>query len=129
MLPPLGSTDVDVMYDATDLTPGTYNAFIRFLSNDPVTPSLDVPVELKVAAVGIDEKATSSVMIYPNPAQDFITIQTSNIVNAVKITDFSGKVLYKGTGTNLDIRNLSNGIYFVRVTTDKGTSNAKFVKK
>jgi len=129
MLPPLGSTDLDVMYDATDLTPGTYNAFIRFLSNDPVTPSLDVPVELKVAAVGIDEKATSSVMIYPNPAQDFITIQTSSIVNAVQITDFSGKVLYKGTGTNLDIRNLSNGIYFVRVTTDKGTSNAKFVKK
>ena len=128
-LPPLGSTDVDVMYDATDLIPGTYNAFIRFLSNDPANPSLDVPVELTVGGVGINDTEKTDVMIYPNPAQDYITIQTSNTVTSVQITDFSGKVLYRGTGTKLDVRNLSSGIYFVRTTTDKGTSNMKFIKK
>jgi len=128
-LPPLGSTDVDVTYDATDLVAGTYNAFIRFLSNDPVTPSLDVPVELTVGGVGIDENAKTNVMIFPNPAQDYIMIQSNNIINSVQITDFSGKVLYSGTGTKLDIRNLSSGIYFIRVSSDNGISNTKFVKK
>lgn len=128
-LPPLGSEDVDVTYDATDLTVGTYNAFIRFLSNDPVTPSLDVPVELVVAGVGIDEASKTNVMVYPNPAQDYIMIQSNNTITNVQITDFSGKVLYNGTETNLDVRNLSSGIYFLRATTDKGTSNLKFIKK
>lgn len=128
-LPPLGSIIIDVEYDATDLGIGIYNALIRFLSNDPVTPSLDVPVELVVAGVGIDEVGKTNVMIYPNPAQDYITIKANSAVTSVQITDFSGKVLYNGTGTTLDIRNLSSGIYFVRTVTDKGISNVKFVKK
>ncbi|TSA24264.1 MAG: T9SS C-terminal target domain-containing protein [Bacteroidetes bacterium] len=128
-LPPIASELIDVGYDATNLDPGIYSAFIRFLSNDPVTPALDVPVELTVAGVGIDERTTTSVMIYPNPATNFITIKSDRTISSVQITDFSGKVLYRGTETNLDIRNLSSGIYFVRTVTDKGTSNAKFVKK
>lgn len=128
-LPPLGSTDIDVLYDATDLTVGGYDAFIRFLSNDPATPSLDVPVHLDVAGVGIDESSKTTVMIYPNPAQDYIVIESNNTINAVQITDFSGKVLYNGTSSKLDVRNLASGIYFVRTTTDKGISNTKFIKK
>ncbi|MBE0649100.1 MAG: T9SS type A sorting domain-containing protein [Bacteroidales bacterium] len=128
-LPPLGSTDVDVMYDATNLDAGVYNAFIRFLSNDPATPILDVPVELTVAGVGIDENAKANVMIYPNPAQDYLVIQSTNIITGIQVSDFSGKVLYIGTDTKLNVRNLASGIYFVRTTTDKGTSNMKFIKK
>lgn len=128
-LPPLGSETVDVGYDATDLVPGIYNAFIRFLSNDPATPVLDVPVELTVAGVGIEEIGNTSVMVYPNPATDFITIKSDHAVSGVQITDFGGKVLYRGTGTTLDIRNLNSGIYFVRTITENGISNSKFVKK
>ncbi|MFH1296970.1 MAG: T9SS type A sorting domain-containing protein [Bacteroidota bacterium] len=129
LLPALASEIIDVEYDATDLDVGTYNAFIRFLSNDPATPILDVPVELDVVGVGIEEVGKTSVMIYPNPATDFITIKSDNAISSVQITDFSGKVLYKGIGTKLDIRNLTNGIYFVRTVTDQGISNVKFVKK
>ena len=128
-LPPLGSEPVDVEYDATELDAGIYNATIRFLSNDPVTPALDVPVELVVAGVGIDDVEKTTVMIYPNPAQDYITIKSNHTISSVQITDFSGKVLYKGTGTTLNIRNLSRGVYFIRTMTDKGISNTKFVKK
>ncbi len=128
-LPPLASTDIDVMYDATDLGIGTYNAFITFLSNDPVTPALAVPVELVVAGVGIEEGGKTNVMIYPNPAQDYILVQSDNTISSVQITDFSGKVLYNGNETKLDIRNLSSGIYFIRTFTDKGVSNMKFIKK
>lgn len=128
-LPPLVSEDIDVGYDATELDPGLYNAYIRFQSNDPVTPSLDVPVELVVAGVGIDENSKTSVMVYPNPAQNFITIQSDNAITAVQITDFSGKVVYMGADTKLDVSNLASGIYFLRVTTAQGTSNMKFVKR
>jgi len=128
-LPPLGSTDIDVMYDATNLDAGVYNAFIRFLSNDPATPILDVPVELTVAGVGVEENAKANVMVYPNPTQDYLTIQSNSIITAIQVTDFSGKVLYKGTDTKLDVRNLASGIYFLRATTEDGISNMKFIKK
>jgi hypothetical protein len=126
---PSGNMPVDVTYDATNLTLGTYNATMLFLSNDPDTPQLDVPVTLHVVGVGIDDPNKTSVMIYPNPATDRINILTSSAISSVVITDFSGKTVYSGTASVVDISAFANGVYFVRTVTGSGTSNMKFIKK
>ncbi|HRQ66686.1 MAG TPA: S8 family serine peptidase, partial [Xanthomonadaceae bacterium] len=43
-----GSTPVTVEYDATGLTQGVYTATLCITSNDPVTPLVEIPVELTV---------------------------------------------------------------------------------
>lgn len=48
-LNPGQSQTVNVLLDAADLTEGTYNGNINISSNDPGSPSVDVPVTLNVA--------------------------------------------------------------------------------
>jgi hypothetical protein len=45
---PGGNTAVDVTTDSTGLLPGTYGANLCVNSNDPVTPLVEVPVEMTV---------------------------------------------------------------------------------
>jgi subtilisin family serine protease len=46
------SSEVTVTFDATDLEPGDYQALLCVVSNDPVTPLVQVPVSLTVTEDG-----------------------------------------------------------------------------
>lgn len=74
------------------------------------------------------------ISLYPNPAGRSFTIQANDkniVVQQIIITDVSGKPLLTAsqpTGAT-DISQLANGIYFCRVTTNKGTSILKLIKE
>ncbi len=50
IVPPDGVQPLTVQVDATGLEPGTYEAFVVVLTNDPLNRSIKVPVTLNVAA-------------------------------------------------------------------------------
>lgn len=74
--------------------------------------------------------------IYPNPATTEINLRghsTSRISN-ITITDVSGRIVKQSRFDNfsnvqLNIANLSKGIYLLKVTTEKGTITKKFIKE
>ena len=49
VIPPDGSLDITVTFDATGVANGTYNTDINFASNDPATPLLAVPTVFEVS--------------------------------------------------------------------------------
>jgi hypothetical protein len=126
---PGNNLPLEVTCDATLLSLGTYNALLKFLSNDPVNPQVDVPVTFTVAGVGIDEASKLGVMIFPNPAKDVINVTATDKISSVSISDFSGKVVYTGAAGSIDISSFASGVYFIQTVTVKGTANTKFVKK
>jgi hypothetical protein len=71
--------------------------------------------------------------IYPNPVKDILNIQSEQglIVNSMEIYNQLGQIVIAVTNTSnrVDISNLASGIYFVKVNTDKGTANTKFIKE
>ena len=72
--------------------------------------------------------------IYPNPANDFINIETlNNETVGVKIYDITGKYTYEKAGVHsgerIDIQFLRKGMYVVEVTNNQSTSISKFIKK
>jgi hypothetical protein len=69
--------------------------------------------------------------IYPNPSSDFININTKEKVNNIEIYDATGrKVISDIVSKNqIDIRNLANGVYYIRINTDKNNLTSKFIKK
>lgn len=75
-----------------------------------------------------DEK---EIIVYPNPASDFITIINSEnkILSTIFIKDVCGKIVLRknssGIKTIIDLRKLNSGIYFVVVETE----NKNYVKK
>ncbi len=68
-----------------------------------------------------------SFQIYPNPVIDFVTVSLSEEVTSFcwSIIDMRGMTMSKGEVSNhnetrLDMRDLSNGIYFITITNDQG---------
>ena len=75
-------------------------------------------------------KGKTSISVYPNPTSDFLKFDSNSKVNAVQVFDVSGKsVSAVFTDNQMDVRNLQNGVYLLKITTDEGVSTQKFIKK
>jgi hypothetical protein len=74
-----------------------------------------------------------STMISPNPAKNIVFVSSKNIIKSIELYDIQGRLLQRNTenktNTTLDISNKSDGIYFLKVTTEKGSSVEKLVKE
>ncbi|MES2485119.1 MAG: T9SS type A sorting domain-containing protein [Bacteroidota bacterium] len=86
--------------------------------------------------VGIDDVTLSMLTIYPNPATDVINISNAaaNPVSNIQIVDFNGRLVKNqnvnaATVAQVDISDLSAGIYMMNVTTEKGMVTKKIVKQ
>jgi uncharacterized delta-60 repeat protein len=76
----------------------------------------------------IQENATTHLSIYPNPANNVVTINV-NQNTIVSILNLQGKVLDQiavGKGQQIDVSHLSSGVYFIK--TSEGQL-AKFIKE
>ena len=78
------------------------------------------------------------VVVYPNPTKDVVNVQcTMNNAqcSGIEVIDVYGKVVTTVVGANNDspaqinVSGLAAGMYFVRVTTDKGVVTKPFVKR
>jgi hypothetical protein len=78
----------------------------------------------------------SDVMVYPNPAKDYINVEfvNSKFVNSkIQISDISGKEYFnidmKSESQKINIENLVSGVYFVKITNNNGANRTvKIVK-
>ena len=87
---------------------------------------------------GIDDYLLSSINLYPNPANDVVNVEcrmqnAEYEVEAVEVYDVYGKlvntVVVNENPIRINISNLADGMYFVRVTTDAGAVTKRFMKK
>ncbi|MCK5774922.1 MAG: T9SS type A sorting domain-containing protein [Bacteroidales bacterium] len=76
----------------------------------------------------LKEIISTELKIYPNPAQDIISIDGDLIIESYWITDISGKVVVQELNTknlNVDISNLKKGYYFLNISSDQGQIRAQ----
>ncbi|MFN0202809.1 MAG: Calx-beta domain-containing protein, partial [Bacteroidia bacterium] len=73
----------------------------------------------------------NAISLYPNPTTNSFVINTNEKVNQVRMYDALGKcVLNQTTGDNIvATKSLTNGIYNVVISTDKGIWSGKLVKE
>ena len=69
--------------------------------------------------------------IYPNPSNDFINIKTANgnVFQKIIIYNALGQMILTSNLSQINIQNLSNGVYYTDIETTNGTSHKKFIKK
>ena len=130
------SVDIDVHFDATDLTAGTYNGNIKISSNDPDEPIVNVPVELIVTDSGalVNDLSNFNFNYFPNPFENKINLTANTNFTSVKIYSLLGQELIKITPENksmltIDTSKLSIGTYFMRVEIDGKIASMKMIKK
>jgi hypothetical protein len=69
--------------------------------------------------------------VYPNPAKDIVTIQSSFKVKEIEIHNALGQVVLRKEGNQnietIDVSNLQSGAYIVRIKTQRGFANKKIL--
>lgn len=83
-----------------------------------------------ILSFNIEEVLSTSV--YPNPVSEFIKIKNISTDNLLyTITDLSGNILLKGIllSKEINVSNLSSGLYILNLTGNRKNWHTKFIKK
>jgi len=78
---------------------------------------------------GLDEIETLTINVYPNPVQDILTVKGED--GSLTLTDMSGKVQFSAEHSGestINMTQLSNGIYFLKVENVTGVATKKIIK-
>lgn len=77
-----------------------------------------------------NEVSINTISIYPNPTSDWLKVNSVTNIKSLEIIDFNGNsILRKEYTTEMNVKELSNGIYFIKVYTDKDSNTYKFIKR
>lgn len=113
--------------NTVDFDPGTNVANLSALQgNDLLVAKYgDSTVPSKVYSIN----RTNDISIYPNPAKETITVKSAAKINEVRLTNMVGQVLQTTKGNTINLRDYAPGMYFLQVTTAKGSFTSKFLKE
>ncbi|MFA9388601.1 MAG: glycoside hydrolase family 9 protein [Prolixibacteraceae bacterium] len=76
-------------------------------------------------------KGTLNILVYPNPANDWLNIKTDKEDGTLKVFDGNGKLFIEsclGLENHIDIAYLTPGIYIAKIYTDEGDYGQTFIK-
>ena len=88
-----------------------------------------VTINFSIIPVGVEENV-AKVLVYPNPASDYLIISTEGNYT-VKMLNLSGQIVSEkqvAETVRIDVKDLPNGIYFIQIATEDGQVVTKFVK-
>jgi len=108
----------------------TNNASIYFDSNAAITTNTVTTVV--VESLGVNSNELGNIVLYPNPVNDRLNIATNEgTVLSSTIMDINGRSINRvmGNHNSIDTGGLTTGLYFVTITTDKGSSTYKIMKR
>ena len=80
----------------------------------------------------ISEYELNGIAVYPNPARDYVTFGTDELVESVALYDVTGKRVMSTEINNnrISVASLTDGVYFARLYRQgKQVGIAKIVKK
>ncbi len=135
----LGGTGTEDMRSVTETTDGGFivAGSTQFSGNGDVNasdPSNIHPwiVKLLGNSTGVPTIANEfSFVAYPNPAHNKLTINNIPLGAVLSLTDITGKRIYRTIAQHMqeqiDVSNLANGTYFIRVEADGEVANGKIV--
>ncbi|MFA6932825.1 MAG: T9SS type A sorting domain-containing protein, partial [Bacteroidales bacterium] len=111
---------------------GSVRIAFRLTSNDAYLGLLD-NVRILGSALSINNvENNASFGVYPNPANDFVTISEANGAE-VKVIDMLGRTLIskvvKSTNETISINDLQTGMYMIQIVKDGQTSSQKLIKR
>ena len=90
---------------------------------------------VNLSTLSINEENILAFNIFPNPSQDFVTIQLPNGImdGSIEVFDLLGKFVKRKqinkVDNKLNLSYLNQGVYLIRLTSEGKTGVTKFIKK
>ena len=123
-------------YTITGLTGDTdYEIQVQAVCSNGQTSDWSAAITAHTTNVGIENWLENSVSLYPNPTKEYVDIRVDGDLNVtmMEVYDVYGKLINTvnvvDNPTRINVATLADGMYFVRVTTEKGAVTKTFVKK
>lgn len=86
-----------------------------------------------VGVVGLSEINENAVTVYPNPVSDVLNISSETTISSVKVYNLTGQLIMETklntTERELNVSNLSSGIYIIKLEVDNSSVNYKIIKR
>lgn len=113
------------------LVPGTYT----FYAEDSVCVPSDLRTAITVnilGCLGVEGSEKLSIVVYPNPFTNMLTVSGLSSPSQLMITDMLGKVIYKMTTESeiqiIDLQNLADGNYILSIQSVESSITKKIIK-
>ncbi len=92
-----------------------------------------LPITVSLIAMSTSNFAFSNFNYYPNPVKNSVTISNASIIDEIEITSILGqRMITKKVNdlqTEVNLSELSNGVYFVKVKSDTQEKTVKIIKE
>jgi hypothetical protein len=123
----IGNFNNDTSTDTTHLNQGWNGRSYHFIDDVTVTCS---DCNLGISDISISDK----INICPNPASDFLHINSQNKIENIEIYDFFGQLIFSQQNFPneeyvLNIEKINSGLYFVKIRTEFAETIKKMVKE
>jgi len=124
-------TSATEIVNLTNLTVGTTYLIRVFNVNATLTTAANFVVCVYNNALNVAEIALADLRLYPNPVQTELTWTTPVDFNSYTIVNALGQTVRQGvlTAASLDVSNLPQGSYWIRLSDDTQSVVRPFVKK
>lgn len=114
-----------------DAFDNTANIFFDF--NAPIITNTETVTVMSTAGLG--EVTDTSILLYPNPATDFVNINAATALKSITVLDVNGRMISqtKFTGNineqRVELALLTKGIYFITTISEDGQKTDKMIIK
>jgi len=87
-------------------------------------------INLETLGVNSEILDTKKITLFPNPATTMVSIHSVHEVQTIRIYNMAGQEVKKieNTDQNIDVSDLANGMYVVKVKTTEGTISKQLIK-
>lgn len=122
------TTETEYIHEGMALITGLHEYYITAVYDEGES---DVSNTAEVVISGIENILENNLNIFPNPAKDFVTIQSDNIIESVTIYNFAGQAIVKEKADShafrVNVSSYNPGVYIFRIDTDNGSINKYIV--
>lgn len=112
----------------TNLGPGNYSVTVTDNNGCESTENFVITDN-----IGLENLEKGNLIVYPNPAQSFIWVESQTPVIEISISDLSGKTIKtiscNTNKCNVPVDDLAKGMYILNIRTEGFSSQKRFVKK
>lgn len=91
----------------------------------------NINITVGTALNDVDLELNNQVLIYPNPSSGKIAIKNSSrfVLQSIEISDLKGRVVKSNVTDQMNLSELSSGVYLVNINSDRGTIVKKLIIK
>jgi hypothetical protein len=126
-----GSASIDNNGLLTAISDGTVD--VTATANDVSGETGTITITISNQSLGINKNSSQNISIYPNPVQNQLFVESNELeITEISILDYSGqlvKLITNNTTNQIDVSDLKQGVYILKVVSKEGMSTSRFVKK